>query len=52
MLPLTTLLPALALLLPLAYAAPTETRAVNVGWLYGQQKIRGVNLGGVSGREQ
>ena len=45
---LTTSLLALTSLLPFARAAPLFTRDVNVGFPYGQQKIRGVNLGGVS----
>lgn len=35
-------------LLPAVVAAPVEERAINLGWSYGSQKIRGVNLGGVS----
>ncbi len=41
-----------ALLLPLALAIPTpetpQKRGVNAGWPYGSEKIRGVNIGGVS----
>ena len=44
----TTFLPLLAALLPLAKAAAIQPRGVNLGWPYGQEKIRGVNLGGVS----
>jgi len=44
----TTVLPILAALLPLARAAAIQPRGVNLGWPYGQEKIRGVNLGGVS----
>jgi glucan 1,3-beta-glucosidase len=44
----TTLLTILSSLLPIALAAPLAERGVNVGWPYGQQKIRGTNLGGVS----
>jgi predicted ABC-type sugar transport system permease subunit len=39
---------ALAKLLTHVRAAPLEERAVNFGFPYGSQKIRGVNLGGVS----
>jgi hypothetical protein len=43
----------LAALAPLALAAPQPVnylakRGVNTGFPYGQEKIRGVNLGGVS----
>lgn len=50
----TALLPFLAVLAPLARAAPPQPinhlkkRGVNLGFPYGQEKIRGVNLGGVS----
>lgn len=48
----STLLTLLSSLLPIAIqqvaAAPLAERGVNVGWPYGSQKIRGVNLGGVS----
>lgn len=58
----STLFLALSALLPLALGkrsdfphqtvvakrAEVEKRGVNVGWPYGSQKIRGVNLGGVS----
>jgi hypothetical protein len=42
----------LAVLAPLALAAPQPVnylakRGVNTGFPYGQEKIRGVNLGGV-----
>ena len=42
----------LAVLAPLALAAPQPInylakRGVNTGFSYGQEKIRGVNLGGV-----
>ncbi|KAI9637448.1 putative cellulase [Dioszegia hungarica] len=46
----STLLTLLSSLLPIAIqqvaAAPLAERGVNVGWPYGSQKIRGVNLGG------
>ena len=38
-------------ILPLCFAAPAPVnsrRDVNVGWPYGTEKIRGVNIGGVS----
>ena len=45
-----SLLSLLTTLLPFTLSAPARTteRDVNVGWPYGQQKIRGVNIGGVS----
>jgi hypothetical protein len=44
----------IAVLAPLALGAPQPInylakRGVNTGFPYGQEKIRGVNLGGVSG---
>jgi hypothetical protein len=49
---LISLLPLLPLFLRAAEAAPAaaplDARAVNLGFPYGQQKVRGVNLGGVS----
>lgn len=47
------MLPLIALVLALAggaSASPASTRSVNTGFPYGGQKIRGVNLGGVSER--
>ena len=50
---LSSLLALLSLILPLAMARPTlespSERDVNVRWPYGSEKIRGVNIGGVSG---
>lgn len=51
----STFLSVITLLLPLSVGAPTpasprlvQERGVDVGWPYGSQKIRGVNIGGVS----
>lgn len=49
----SSLLALASLLAPLAAlrvnATPLAERGVNVGWPYGSEKIRGVNIGGVSG---
>lgn len=39
---------AIAMALPAFPTVDVEKRSVNVGWPYGTDKIRGVNIGGVS----